>query len=71
MLDFREYFLTLLFIGDSHFTFHDFFILWSTYILESGGILWMCLCIHDWSNSVDPHMIIRISLILYWIFVFS
>jgi hypothetical protein len=45
LLDFGEYFLTLLFIADSHFTFHNFFILYATHVLDSGGILYFCFCI--------------------------
>jgi hypothetical protein len=45
MLDFGGYFLMLLFIADSHFTFHNFFILYATHVLDSGGILCFCLCI--------------------------
>jgi hypothetical protein len=45
LLDFGGYFLTLLFIADSHFTFHNFFILYATHVLDSGGILCFCLCI--------------------------
>jgi hypothetical protein len=45
MLDFGGYFLTLLFIADSHFRFHNFFILNATPILDSAGILCFCLCI--------------------------
>jgi hypothetical protein len=44
MLDFEEYFLTLLIIADSHFTFPNFFILYITHDLDSGGILWLYLC---------------------------
>jgi hypothetical protein len=44
-MDFREYFLTLLFIADSNFIFHNFFILYPTDVLESGGILYFGLCI--------------------------
>jgi hypothetical protein len=39
VLDFGEYFLTLLFIADSHFTFYNFFILYGTHVLDSAGIL--------------------------------
>jgi hypothetical protein len=42
MLDFGRYFLTLLYMTDSHYTFHNFFILYATHILDSGGILCFC-----------------------------
>jgi hypothetical protein len=45
MLDFGGYILTLLFIADSHFTFHNFFILYAMHILDSGGILYFWCCI--------------------------
>jgi hypothetical protein len=45
MLDFGEYFLMLLYIADSHFTFHNFFILYAMHVLDSAGILCFCLCI--------------------------
>jgi hypothetical protein len=45
LLDFGGYFLTLLFIADSHFTFHNFFILYAMHVLDSGGILFFCICI--------------------------
>jgi hypothetical protein len=45
LLDFEGYFLTLLYIADSHFTFHNFFILYPTHVRDSGGILCFCLCI--------------------------
>jgi hypothetical protein len=45
MLDFEGYFLTLLFIADSHFTFHNFFILYAIYIIDAGGILCFYFCI--------------------------
>jgi hypothetical protein len=35
----------LLYIADSHFTFHNFFILYAMHVLDSGEILWFCLCI--------------------------
>jgi hypothetical protein len=45
MLNFGRYFLMLLYIADSDFTFHNFFILNATHILESEGIFCVCLCI--------------------------
>jgi hypothetical protein len=45
MLDFGGYFLTLLFIADSHYTFHIFFIVYAMHILDAVGILCFCLCI--------------------------
>jgi hypothetical protein len=45
ILDFGGYFLILLFIADSHFTFHNFFILYAMHVLDSGGILFFCLWI--------------------------
>jgi hypothetical protein len=45
MLDFGGYFLTLLFIADSHCTFHNVFILYAMKVLNSGRILCICLCI--------------------------
>jgi hypothetical protein len=44
LLDFGGYFLTLLFIADSYFTFHNFFNLYATSIFDSRGILCFCLC---------------------------
>jgi hypothetical protein len=35
MLDFGGYFLTLLFVADSHFTFNNFFSLYAMHILDS------------------------------------
>jgi hypothetical protein len=67
MLDFVGYFLTLVYIAVSHFTFHNFFILYSTYVLESGGILCFCLCILGCTNYVDSHMIITIF-IMFWLY---
>jgi hypothetical protein len=45
LLDFGGYFLTLLFIADSHFTFHNFLILYAMHVLDSRGILCFGLCI--------------------------
>jgi hypothetical protein len=45
LLDFGGYFLTLLYIADSHFTFHNFFILYAMQVLNSGRILCFCFCI--------------------------
>jgi hypothetical protein len=45
MVDFGGYFLMLLYIVDSHFTFHNFFILDAMHVLDSGGILSFCLFI--------------------------
>jgi hypothetical protein len=44
ILDFGGYFLTLLYIADSHFTFHKFFILYAMHLLDLGVILCFCLC---------------------------
>jgi hypothetical protein len=38
MLDCGRYFLTSVFIGDSHITFHNVLILYATQVLDSGGI---------------------------------
>jgi hypothetical protein len=35
----------LLYMADSHFAFHNFFILYATHVLDSGGILCFCYCI--------------------------
>jgi hypothetical protein len=45
MLDFVGYFLTLLNVADSYFTMYNFFILYATHVLDSGGIFYFCLCI--------------------------
>jgi hypothetical protein len=45
MLDLGGYYLTLLYIADSHFTFHNVFILNPIHVLDSGGILCFLLCI--------------------------
>jgi hypothetical protein len=45
MLDFGEYFLKSLYIADSHFTFHNFLILYAMLVLVSGRIHCLCLCI--------------------------
>jgi hypothetical protein len=45
ILDFGGYFPTLLYVVDSHFTFHNFFILYAPHVLDSGGLLYSCLCI--------------------------
>jgi hypothetical protein len=45
VLDCGGYCLTLLYIADSHFTFHNFLILYTMHVLDSGGILYFCLCI--------------------------
>jgi Ni/Fe-hydrogenase subunit HybB-like protein len=42
LLDFGRYFLMPLFIAESHFTFHNFFILDVTHVLDSAGILCFC-----------------------------
>jgi hypothetical protein len=39
LLDIVGYFITLLFIADSHVTFPNFFILYATNILDSEGML--------------------------------
>jgi transposase InsO family protein len=44
-LDFRGYVITLLFITDIHFIFHNFFISYATYVRDSREILCFCLCI--------------------------
>jgi hypothetical protein len=67
ILDFGGYFLTLLYIADSHFTFHNFFILYATHVLDSGGILCFCLYIPTISNYVDPHTIITIFP-MFWLY---
>jgi hypothetical protein len=45
LLDFVGYVLTLLNIADSHFTFHNFFILYAMHVPDSGGIVCFCLWI--------------------------
>jgi hypothetical protein len=42
---FWKKFSYVVFIGDTHITFHNFFILYPMHALDSGGILGFCLCI--------------------------
>jgi hypothetical protein len=44
MLDFGGYLLMLLYIAVSHFSFHYIFILYTTQVLDSEGILYFCVC---------------------------
>jgi hypothetical protein len=68
VLDVGEYFLTLLSIADSHFTFHNFFILYAIHVLDSGGILCYCLCVLTVLTNVDSHTIITIFC-MFWLYL--
>jgi hypothetical protein len=45
LLNVGGYYLMMLYIADSHFTFHNFLILYKMYVLDSGEILCFCLYI--------------------------
>jgi hypothetical protein len=70
MLDFGGYFLTLLFIANSHYTLHDVFTMSAMHVPDSGGILYFPFMSSDCTNYVDPHTIITIFFMFWLYFMF-